>query len=61
MAEPQLDGKKIDVRLIEGNSSNTTTQLLSFQGLEDGDHQLFVFMWTLEGQTTVNVTVDYFV
>jgi len=46
--------------MVEGNSSGVTTQLLNFQGLTDGDHQLFVFMWTLDGQNTVNVTVDYF-
>jgi len=59
-AQLQLDGKRIDALLNEGNSSDTTTRLLSFPGLEDGDHQLYIFMWTLEGQNTVNVTVDYF-
>jgi hypothetical protein len=49
----------MDAHLNEGDSSDATT-LLNFQGLEDGDHQLFVFMWTLDGQTTVNVSVDYF-
>ncbi len=46
--------------LNEGNFSDTTTRLLSFQDLGDKDHQLYIFLWTLEGQKTVNVTVDYF-
>jgi hypothetical protein len=60
LAELQLDGKNINVRLNEGNSSDTTARLLDFQGLEDGDHQFYVFMFTLEEQNTVNVSVDYF-
>jgi len=47
--------------MVEGNSSDATTRLLNFQGLADGDHQLYVYMWFLDEQKkTVNVTVDYF-
>lgn len=60
LAQLQLDGKSIDTPLNEGNSSDTIRQLLSFQDLGDGDHQLFIFLWTLDGQKTVNITVDYF-
>ena len=60
MAQLQLDGKSMNTPLDGGNSSDTTRRLLSFQDLGDKDHQLYIVLGTLEGQTTVNVTVDYF-